>query len=308
KRRAMTERQPGVFDASRRLIAPLVILALCAGLVFLLARFHVALSSATGKNYGTFIIGIAAALVVARLLDFLLFEMGFRLRHRPPAPALLRQIVALLVFGLLLIGLSQVILSANLTLLLTSSAIITAVIGLAMQETLGNLFSGLALALERTVQVGDLVRSGETVGLVEQLSWRAIKIRTMEGNSLYVPNTVASRDRLEVFRRGHLPMARTLRVGLEYDLPPARARAVLEASLRDVPGVSAHPAPIAYVHAYHDWAVTYELRYWLEDYARYLEIDSHVRERVWYRLERERIPFAYPVIRQHQYAAGPLPR
>jgi CRP-like cAMP-binding protein len=68
----------------------------------------------------------------------------------------------------------------------------------------------------------------------------------------------------------------------------------------------AHPAPIAYLAGFGDYAVNYELRYWLEDYARYLEVDSRVRERVWYRLSRENLKIAYPVIRQHQYGAGPL--
>ncbi len=304
----MSERPPGLLDAARRLVSPLVVLLFAAGLVFLLARFHVPLTGATGKNYGSFVIGIAAALVVARILDFLVFEVGFRLRERAPAPALLRQLVALLVFGLLLVGLSQVVLSANLTLLLTSSAIITAVIGLSLQESLGNLFSGLALALERTVQVGDLVRSGETIGLVEQLTWRAIKIRTMEGSSILVPNSVASRDRLEVFRRSGLPIARILHVGLEYETPPARARVALEDALRDLPGLVSHPAPTAAVRSFDPSSINYEVRYWLEDYARYLEVDARARERIWYRLNREKISIAYPLIRQHQYAAGPLPR
>ncbi|HEY2798215.1 MAG TPA: mechanosensitive ion channel family protein [Thermoanaerobaculia bacterium] len=304
----MIERPPSLFDAARRLVSPLVVLLFASALVFLLARFHVPLTGATGKNYGTFVIGIAAALVVARILDFLVFEMGFRLRERPPAPALLRQLVALLVFGLLLVGLSQAVLSANLTLLLTSSAIITAVIGLSLQESLGNLFSGLALALERTVQVGDLVRSGETIGLVEQLTWRAIKIRTMEGSSILIPNSVASRDRLEVFRRGGLPIARVLHVGLEYETPPSRARVALEDALRDLPGLAQHPTPTAGVRSFDPSVINYEVRYWLEDYARYLEVDGRVRERIWYRLNREKIRFAYPVIRQHQFAAGPLPK
>ncbi len=304
----MTDRPPGLLDAARRLVSPLVVFLFAAGLVVLLGRFHVSLVGATGKNYGTFVLGIAAALVVARVLDFLVFEVVFRLRERPPAPALLRQLVALLVFGLLLLGLSQVVLSANLTLLLTSSAIITAIIGLSLQESLGNLFSGLALTLERTVQVGDLVRSGETIGLVEQLTWRAIKIRTMEGSSILVPNSVASRDRLEVFRRGGLPIARVLHLGLEYDTPPARARAALEAALRDLPGLAPHPTPTVGIRSFDPSWITYEMRYWLEDYARYLEMDGKVRERIWYGLNRERIRFPYPLIRQHQYAAGPLPR
>jgi hypothetical protein len=162
--------------------------------------------------------------------------------------------------------------------------------------------------MERTVQVGDMIRAGETIGLVEQLSWRAIKVRTMEGNALLIPNTVASRDRLEVFRRGSVPMARTMKVGLEYDVAPASARAALEAAAADVPGVATLPAPASYLVRFHDFSVEYELRYWLEDYAHYLDVDSRVRERVWYRLEREGIPIAYPLIRQLQFPMGPLPR
>jgi CRP-like cAMP-binding protein len=102
-------------------------------------------------------------------------------------------------------------------------------------------------------------------------------------------------------------MARTMTVGLEYDLPPARARAALEAAARDVSGVAAVPAPASYLLRFHDFAVEYELRYWLEDYAHYLEIDSRVRERVWYRLEREGIPIAYPLVRQRHWAMEALP-
>lgn len=303
----MSTRLSGLAEAARRLIPPLAILLFAAGMVWLLTRLEVPIRE-PGKNYGAFVIGIAGALIVVRLLDFIVFEVGFRLRRRPPAPALLRQLLALLVFGLLLLGLSQIILSANLTLLLTSSAIITAVIGLALQDSLGNLFAGLALTLERTVQVGDLVRSGETIGLIEQFSWRAIKVRTMEGSSILIPNSVASRDRLEVFRRPGLPIARILLVGLEYDTPPAQGRAALENAARDAPGVAAHPPPMAGIRSFDPSAVLYELRYWLEDYARYLEVDARVRERVWYRLKREGVRHAYPVIRQHQFAAGPLPR
>jgi len=296
-------------DAARRLLPALLLFAIVAGLVPILSRAGVPLiDSRTAKDYGQFAVGLAGALLIVRILDFVLFDVGFRLRRGTPAPELLRQLVSLLVFGLLLGILFKIELSVSLPALLTTSAIITAVLGLALQETLGNLFSGIALAMERTVQVGDMIRAGETIGLVEQLSWRAIKVRTMEGNALLIPNSVASRDRLEVFRRGSVPMARTMKVGLEYDLPPARGRAALEAAAADVQGVASLPAPAAYLVRFHDFSIEYELRYWLEDYAHYLDVDSRVRERVWYRLEREGIAIAYPVIRQLQYPmGGPLP-
>jgi CRP-like cAMP-binding protein len=55
-----------------------------------------------------------------------------------------------------------------------------------------------------------------------------------------------------------------------------------------------------------DWGILYELRYWLEDYARFLDVDSQIHERVWYRLDREMIQIAYPVIRQYRYDVGAL--
>jgi len=292
----------------RGVLPAAVIFALVSAAVLLLSSFHVPLTDARAHDYGAFAIGLAGALLLTRIADFLFFDVAYELRRGIAAPALVRQIVSLLIFGVALGALFQIVLAASLPALFATSAIITAVVGLALQETLGNLFSGIALALERTVQVGDMVRAGEGIGLVEQLSWRAIKVRTMEGQVVLIPNILASRERLDVFRRGGPPIARVLRVNLDYELSPARARAALEAAVRNLPGVAPHPAPRAFLHAFADWSVIYELRYWLEDYARYLEVDSAVRERVWYELEREGFPFAYPLIRQHQYSGGPLPR
>ena len=295
-------------EGARRILPSLLFFVAVAGVVTVLGRAGIHLTEPRGtKDYGAFAVGIAGALLVTRLVEVALFDVGYRLRRSGPAPELLRQLVSLLVFGFLLGMLCKVVLSVSLPALLTTSAIITAVLGLALQETLGNLFSGIGLAMERTVQVGDMVRAGENLGLVEQLSWRAIKVRTMEGNALLIPNIVASRERLEVFRRGGAPMARALRVGLEFQASPARARSCLEAAARDVSGVAAHPTPVAYLHAFQDFSVIFELRYWLDDIARFLEIDSRVRERVWYRLEREGLAFAYPVVRQHQYDYGSAP-
>jgi small-conductance mechanosensitive channel/CRP-like cAMP-binding protein len=293
----------------RRLIGPVALVALVIALVLFLGAVHVPTTSPSGDHdYGALAIGIAVALVVTRLLDYLFFEVAFKLRRKAEAPALLRQIVSLLVFGLAVAILFRLILDVRLTGVLATSAVLSVVIGLALQDTLGNLFSGLALHLEKSVQVGDMVRSGEIFGTVEQLSWRAMKLRTMEGNVLLVPNSIASRDRLEVFPRPGRPIARMLHVGLEYQQPPARAREALEAAGKDLPGIASYPEPTAYVKNFGDFSVTYELRYWLEDYARFLELDSQIRERVWYRLDREGIRIAYPLHRQWRYEAGAIER
>jgi small-conductance mechanosensitive channel/CRP-like cAMP-binding protein len=291
----------------RRLIGPVALVATVTAVILLLTAVRVPTTSPAGdRDYGALAIGIAAALVLTRLLDYVFFDVAFRLRRKHAAPALLRQIVSLLVFGLAVIVLVRLILGVALTGVIATSAVLSVLIGLALQDTLGNLFSGLALHLEKSVQVGDMVRFAETFGTVEELSWRAMKVRTMEGNVLLVPNSIASRERLEVFPRPGRPIARKLEVGLEYDLPPGKAREALEAAGRDMPGIASYPEPAAYLKSFDSFSINYELRYWLEDYSRFLELDSQVRERVWYRLSREGIPIAFPLIRQWQWAAGPL--
>jgi len=292
----------------RRLAGPLALaLAVLVSVALLSALGISTVDVRQHRNYGALAVGIACVLIVTRLLDYLFFDVAFRLRRKTAAPALLRQLIALLIFGICVAILFKVILpDVSLGAVLTTSAIITAVIGLALQDTLGNLFAGLALHLEKTVQVGDMIRHAETFGIVEELSWRAIKLRTVEGNLLLIPNSVAGRDQLEVYPRPGRPIARILHVGLEYDAPPERARAALLAAAAGVPGLAASPEPAVYLKSFDASAITYEVRYWLEDYARYLEVDSRVHERVWYALDRADLKIAYPVIRQHQYAAGKL--
>lgn len=301
----LEERLPIVI---RRLAGPVLFGFLVLGAVALLTVLGIStIDVRQNRNYGALAIGIAWALVLTRLLDYLFFDVSFRLRRKTAAPALLRQIVGLLIFGLCVTVLFRLILpDVSLGAVFTTSAIITAVIGLALQDTLGNLFAGLALHLEKTVQVGDMIRHGDTYGTVEELSWRAIKLRTIEGNLLLVPNSVAGREHLEIYPRPGRPIARMLRVGLEYDASPEQARDTLRGAVAGVAGVATLPEPVAYLKSFDACAVTYELRYWLEDYARYLEVDSQVHERVWYALSRARLAIAYPVIRQHQYRAPDL--
>jgi len=75
------------------------------------------------RNYGALAVGIAWALVLTRLLDYLFFDVTFRLRRKTAAPALLRQLVGLVVFGLCVAVLFKLILpDVSLGAVLTTSA------------------------------------------------------------------------------------------------------------------------------------------------------------------------------------------
>jgi small-conductance mechanosensitive channel/CRP-like cAMP-binding protein len=285
----------------RRVLGPVVILVVVAAVVFGARALGISSLRFSGRDYGAFALGLAFLLVFVRLANYVAFDVLFRMRRGSEAPALLRELVALLLFLLGATLLFKTILSVQLTAVLATSAVITAVIGLALQDTLGNLFAGLALHLEKSFQVGDMVRLGETVGFIEEMSWRAMKIRTLLDSRFVVPNGVAAREKLEVFPAGRGPYGRACRISLEYRVSPQRVMELLQRTVVAVRGVVPHPAPVVYLNHFGEYAMQYEIRYWIEDYFRFLQVDSDVRERIWYALGREGIDIPLPVSVRYQY-------
>src|SRR4030095_7869905 len=121
-------------EGTRRILPALVLFIAVVGIVALLGRTGVTLiDGRSARDYGAFAIGLAGALLATRLIDIVLFDLAYRVRGAAPAPELLRQLVSLLVFGVFLVVLCKVVLSVSLPAILTTSAIITAVLGLALQ-------------------------------------------------------------------------------------------------------------------------------------------------------------------------------
>src|SRR5262249_9433007 len=83
--------------------------------------------------------------------------------------------------------------------LLTGSAVLPAIIGLSIKDTLGNLFAGLALEMQTPFEIGDWVQFGDTagpVGRVVEINWRATKVLTTEQVEITIPNAVLGQGTL----------------------------------------------------------------------------------------------------------------
>src|SRR5687768_6028526 len=158
----------------------------------ILIKNHDVRAELFGQNYQLLKFAASAALIflVVRCLDAFFFEIVFSRRRRAAAPTLLREIVSLLLFLILFGYAITVIFDARWTGVLTSATVLAAVIGLALQETIGNLFGGVSLHMEGTFEVGDVIRSGDTIGMVEAVTWRATKIRTVNNNFVVLPNSI----------------------------------------------------------------------------------------------------------------------
>ena len=240
------------------------------------------------------LIGIAGYIFV-RALNFLFFFLAFRLK-RIDAPTLIRNIFTIVAFTILfLIAFTFLFPDVNLGALFTTSAIFGVILGLALQDTLGNFFAGISLQADRPFQVGDVITVGAQrhTGVVEEISWRAIKIRTFTNHVVLIANSNAAREPIEVCPRDNLN-ARLVFFNTLYSDSPAKTIHVVREAVREAENVSTKVAPVVRIRNLGDNGVDYEVKYWLEDYAKYNDTDALVRQRIWYAFRRAGLNFAYP--------------
>src|ERR1700730_16164038 len=186
------------------------------------------------------------AFLTVRALSTLIFDLMFRIRRGYEAPTLIRNIFSLVAFTILFVlTFNRIFPEINLGALFTTSAIFGVIIGLALQDTLGNFFAGISLHADRPFQVGDVIVVGplKHTGVIESITWRAIKIRTFQNHIVLVSNSNVAREAIEVSPRDNLN-ARLVFFGTLYTDSPAKTIHVVREAVRDADNVSEKITPI----------------------------------------------------------------
>lgn len=282
---------------NRIIVFVLVTVVTALALYFYSSHFQFSLPKGDNSKLQKIPIFVLAALLgylAIRALNAAIFDLIFRLRRGYEAPTLARNVFTLLAFALVFVILFRnVYFEYDLGALFTTSAIFGVIIGLALQDTLGNFFAGISLHADRPFQVGDVIVVGTYVGVVESITWRAIKLRTFQNHIVLVSNSNAAREAIEVAPRNNLN-ARMVFFGTLYTDSPAKTIHVVREAVRDADNVSDKIAPIVRIRNFGDSSIDWEIKYWLEDYARYNDTDALVRQRIWYALRRNGLSFAFP--------------
>ena len=202
---------------------------------------------------------------------------------------LLQSVLTIVLYAVVGMGFFSWGLGLDLGNALTTSALVSAIIGLALQPTLGHLFSGVSIEIERPLRRGDFVRRNELEGEVIALNWRSVNLRTDRGSMIVMPNSEFTNQSLEVIPADQ-PFRHTVQFSVQAHEPPGlvirTAMRVLQSGLTDV---CESPAPSVVVLS-HDPA-TGTLRYGARLYTtRFLNrssIASDFLERLWYALSRQ---------------------
>jgi len=176
-----------------------------------------------------------------------------------------------------------------------TTAVGAVVIGFALQDTLGNLFAGLAIQIEKPFKVGHWVRIADTDGLVSEITWRATKLRTKAGNFIIVPNSTLSKDTITNYSEPALETRIEVEVGASYDVAPNAVKSAILDAIHDEPLMtSAHPPEVLLVD-FAASAMVYRVRVWSTDFAADERLRDRLRSTIYYAFKREGIAIPYPI-------------
>ncbi|WP_347814765.1 mechanosensitive ion channel family protein [Burkholderia sp. D-99] len=203
------------------------------------------------------VIGVAwwlqCALVFSLMLDHLLLPRAWRTQR------LFHDIAAGAVFGAAAVAALGYVLGLPLSGLVATSGAVAVILGLAVQNTLNDVFSGLVLNTTQPFRLGDTVSIGELEGRIVESNWRATKLINSLGNLVVVPNSTAAKTTIVNLSEPENVHGVTLTIEIDPEVRPAIVVDALDRAAASSLDVLASPAPVAIVKAFRTNSVEYEL-------------------------------------------------
>src|SRR5205814_5390284 len=121
--------------------------------------------------------------------------------------------------------------------IVATSTVFSVVIGLALQDTLGNFFAGISIHIEQPFHIFDSVRIGTEIGRVEAVTWRTTTLRTNNNTVIVFPNSRVAREQVEIYPFNNLNR-RVLRFPAPYAIAPGTIIPMVRETVRAMPNVA----------------------------------------------------------------------
>ncbi len=256
-------------------------------------------------DIAAFVLGLAAAVLFARLVSFLLAEEFLpRTRiARGHANAIVTITRYLLLAAGFLVALSMSGFELNRLTLLVSAFSIG--VGFGLQNIISNFVAGLILILERPIEIGDVVELGQLTGTVRRIGIRSSVVRTFDGASVIVPNSNLISDQVVNWTHSDKLRRIDVRVGVAYGTEPRRVLELLRGATAGHSKVLAHPPPNPLFLGFGDSTLDFSLRFWTGDFDDWMNVQSDVLAAVERALREAGVEIPFPQRDLHLRSVDP---
>ncbi len=260
-------------------------------------------------HVGAAAILLSTALVVA-LINRYVWDFYFEKKRQTPIPHFLREVVGGIIFLIVLLFVLSYGYHAEAQLkgLLAGSGVVAIIVGFAGQNLFAGIIGGISIQINKPYKVGDWLQVGERFAEVMEINWRSTRLRTNDGIYLDIPNNEMVGHTIVNLHYPTEVHAMRIRVGVEYKNPPNLVKGALTRAASTAEGVLVEPPVRIYLVDFADFAVIYEIKFYMGNHARMNEIMDAVRTNVWYELKRRGITIPFPIRTLHveRKAARPV--
>jgi small-conductance mechanosensitive channel len=233
---------------------------------------------------------VLGAWLIRSLLTLILRRTIFPNDYQPHARRLFADLASGMLYIVAFVGIMDTVLKQPISGFLATSGVLAIVLGLALQNTLADVFSGLAINIERPFGAGDWITMNDTVeGQIIEIDWRATRIRTFANDMVVIPNSVIAKAIVTNHRKLDEPYISSLALNIDSAVSPSRVIGVLQSATSATPGIAPGNMPLVYACGFAGSLVIYKIYFAVDGFEGAPEIQSRVIMRVTDALQNEKI-------------------
>ncbi len=268
----------------------------CLALAFYTAMAAYGVPLRFRNHAGAIVLLLSTGIIVA-LINRYLWDFYFEKKRHTPIPHFLREMVAMLVFLIVLLLILSVGYHAEGELkgLLAGSGVAAIILGFASQNLFGGIIAGISLQISRPYKVGDWLEIDNRFAEVMEINWRSTRFRTNDRIYLDIPNNEIVRQTIVNLHYPTHRHAMRIRVGVEYRTPPNKVKDALYRATISAEGVMQEPPPKIFLIDFGDSAILYEIKFFMGNHAGYNDVSDAIRTNIWYEFKRQRITIPFPI-------------
>ena len=286
----------------------IVLSVLLGGFLFLNNAFGEGDSVRRVTPYVALLAFMWGAVVFVKTCRTLVLQYLFMGAMKSGVPLIIVNIFSSMLSVILIFWAISQIFGVNLGPLLATSAAFSLILGLALQDTLGNLFAGISLQVDRCYEIGDWleVQDGmqKTVGQVKEITWRSTILAGLSDEIVNLPNRKMAQAVLSNFSPPDQPIVRGQNFKIQVGADSMKAIEVLEKTASEIFEIRGIPAPFAYVNEVTENWVQVRLVYFIDSYGAQYAVGDKILRKSLEALERNKLYVAKQRFEVEWYAGN----
>lgn len=216
----------------------------------------------------TYLAGVLLFVRVCRLNVLMYLFLG---SMTAGVPLLLVNIFSLILFVSISIWSVSHVFGVQVAPLLATSAALSVILGLALQDTLGNLFAGISLQVDKTFEIGDWLEvqngANKIVGQVKELTWRSTVLVGWSDEIITIPNKVMASTQVSNFSPPGIPILRRQVFRIPHSQDAHAAKDLLERVVSQIADIRAIPSPVAFISEINENWTEIKIAYFIDSYG-----------------------------------------